>query len=325
MEKGFYDFGTMNYIRINSTMPDREQQEILDDMKRRCDEIDDLLSAFKQKSDIGRINMNAGTGAVSVNPVTMRLLERALYFAKMTDGAFDPTIRPAVDMWKIGSALQRIPSDQECMEAAELVDYKCLHLDCENHTAELEKKGQSLDLGGIAKGFAGDVIKEELLYRNVKSALINFGGTILTIGTKPDGSDWKAGIQNPVSERGRIAGSIILNDGALVTSGVNERFFIHDGKRFHHLLNPHTCRPAQSGVLSVTAAGECAEDLDAVTTALFVTGADNGIKMADGLGVEALFIKEDGNIIATKEFADGKYRFTINRTAEDGRRLPQRR
>lgn len=320
MEKGFYDFGTMNYIRIESRIPEREQQEILDDMKRRCDDIDDLLSAFKPDSDIGRINTNAGIAAVSINAVTLRLLERALYFAEITQGSFDPTIRPAVEMWKIGSALQRIPSEQECRSAAELVDYRCLHLNIEERTAYLEKKQQSIDLGGIAKGFAGDVIRKELIYRGVDSALINFGGTVLTIGRKSDGSDWKAGIQDPVSVRGKIAGSIILNDAALVTSGVNERFFIHEGKLFHHLLDPRTCRPAESGILSVTAAGACAEDLDAVTTALFIAGAKNGISMAERLGFEVLFINDVGNITATKEFADGRFCFTINKRPENSGR-----
>lgn len=312
MDRGFYDFGTMNYIKIADGIPERQQAAVLDDMKRRCDDIDDLLSAFKPDSDIGRINANAGKGPVRISDITFHLLERSLYFAENTDGLFDPTIRPAVEIWKVGSALERVPSDEECSSISALVDHRRLKLDSTGHTAFLEKEGQSLDLGGIAKGFAGDVIKKELEYRGVTSALINFGGTILTIGTKADGSSWKAGIQNPVTERGQIAGFIVLNDAALVTSGVNERYFIKNGIRFHHLLDPRTCRPAGSGVLSVTAAGGCAMDLDAVTTALFVAGAEKGIELAGKLGFEVLYICEDGRILATKEFADGRYRFTIN-------------
>jgi thiamine biosynthesis lipoprotein len=323
METGFYAFGTANFIRIEDNMREDEQRMILSDMSRRCDELDDMLSVFKPESDISRINENAGIGPVKISSMTYKILERALYYAEQTDGAFDPTIRPAVELWKIGKAGEHVPSAAECADVSGLVNYRGLHLDVRGQTAFLEMKGQKLDLGGIAKGAAGDEIKAELKYRGVRSAILNFGGTILTIGQKADGRDWKVGIQNPVSDRGRMAGSVTLNDDALVTSGVNERYFIKNGKRFHHLLDPETCMPAESGVLSVTAAGGCAMDLDALTTALFVKGAEKGIELVTELnkngasvgqdsGLEALYINDGGSIVATRGFADMRYRFTMN-------------
>ncbi len=314
METGFYGFGTANYIRIEDEMPKAEQKEILAGMCRRCDKLDDLLSAFKPESDIGKINANAGVHPVEIDGTTYRVLERALYFAELTDGAFDPTVFPAVELWKIGKAGGHIPTAEECEAAAVLVNYRGLHLNAEKQTAFLEMKGQKLDLGGIAKGYAGDEIKSEMMHCGVKSAIINFGGTILTIGRKADGSDWNVGIQNPVLERGRMAGSVTLNNDALVTSGINERYFIRNGKKYHHLLDPATCMPAESRVLSVTAAGSCAMDLDALTTALFVKGAAQGIRFISGLGstAEALYINEGGNIVATHGFAGMRYRFRMN-------------
>lgn len=318
MDRGFYAFGTMNYIRIDSMLSE-EQAELLSDMQARCDELDDLLSAFKENSDIGRINAAAGRHPVAVRDVTFRLLERALYFAEVSGGAFDPTIRPAVELWNIGNGKKSVPSEAACQEVSRLVDYTQLHLDREKQTAFLEQKGQGIDLGGIAKGYAGDAIRSELMDRGVISGLLNFGGTILTIGKKSDGSSWKAGIQNPLRERGSFFGQVTLDQDALVTSGVNERFFMKNGIRYHHLLDPRTCSTARSGVLSVTAAGSCAMDLDGITTALFVLGVREGIPLAERLGIEALYLAEDGNVISTKGFAEGKYHFHMNTGMQNGR------
>ena len=316
MEKGFYAFGTMNYIRIDSALPIKSQEFLLQDMQKRCEKLDDLLSAYKKDSDIGRINANSGKDMVPVDAVTFRLLECAKAYAEISDGAFDPTIRPAVELWKIGKKQERIPNKKECQKISSLVNYKTIRFDTAAQSVLLEQLGQALDLGGIAKGYAGDVIRNELIDNGITSGILNFGGTILTIGKKADQTDWKIGIQNPIQGRGAVIGSVILNQDALVTSGVNERFFIKNGKRYHHLIDPYTCEPARTGVLSVTAAGGHAMELDAVTTALFILGVEKGIKLARKLGVEALYICEDGQIIATKEFAKGRYQINLKKQRE---------
>ena len=314
MEKGFYAFGTMNYIRIDSVMPAKAQKLLLQNMQKKCEELDDLLSAFKSESDIGKINANAGKAKVAVDAVTFRLLKYAISYAETSNGAFDPTIRPAVELWKIGKKEERVPEKSECQRIRKLVNYKAIRFDAVSQSVLLEHSGQALDLGGIAKGYAGDVIRNELIDNGVTSGILNFGGTILTIGKKTDGADWKIGIQNPLQERGAIIGSVVLNQDALVTSGVNERFFVKNGIRYHHLIDPYTCEPACTGVLSVTAAGDCAMGLDAITTALFILGAERGIRFAREIGVEALYLCEDGNIFATKGFAKGKYQIEMKKT-----------
>ncbi|HWT27653.1 MAG TPA: FAD:protein FMN transferase [Mobilitalea sp.] len=317
MDRGFYAFGTMNFIRIDSPLPEKTQLEIIDEMQSKCDALDDLLSAFKPESEIGKINANAGVIPVSISKTTFDLLKRSLYFSEVSKGAFDITIRPAVELWNIGHKEQRVPEKMECKKIKKLVNYNLLILDEKNQTAFLKKKGQSIDLGGIAKGFAGDLIRSELMNLGVKNALINFGGTILTIGNKIDGTPWKVGIQNPTKERGISVGTILLEHDVLVTSGVNERFFIQDGIRYHHILDPRTCEPSRSNVLSVTAAGGSGMDLDGITTALFVLGMEKGVALANQLGLEALYLLETGEIIATKGFAEGKYRFEAKRPTDN--------
>lgn len=310
MEKGFYAFGTINFICIGSPMSEKAGREILDDMQAVCSELDDMLSVFKPYSEISRINAAAGKEPVPVNQTVFELLRRAKEIYKLSEGAFDITVGPAVKLWNIGHQGQRVPYEGELKRVRRLVNSNLLILDEDNCTAYLEKRGQSVDLGGIAKGYAGDVVRSRLLNKGIDSALLNFGGTILTIGKKPDGSPWRIGIQNPIKERGVSVGTIMLENSALVTSGVNERFFISRGIRYHHLLDPRTCAPARSGVLSVTAAGECAMDLDALTTALFVLGVEKGMELAAKTEIDALYLTENGCMFGTCGFVEGKYKFT---------------
>jgi len=312
MEKGFYSFGTMNFLRVETAMPEAEKKAILAEAQALCARLDDMLSAFKPDSEISRVNRSAGRAPVAVSPDVFRLLRRAKDISEASGNAFDITIRPAAALWDIGHAGQRIPSYAERLETRRLVDWRLLELDEAAQTAFLRRRGQSIDLGGIAKGYAGDAVREALEARGVDSALLNFGGTILTIGGRTDGSPWRVGIQNPLLGRGASVGSVPLTEGALVTSGVNERFFVRKGVRYHHLLDPRTCAPARSGVLSVTAAGANATDLDGYTTAFFVLGPEKGIALAERTGLDVLYLTDDGRILATKGFADGKYRFTRN-------------
>jgi thiamine biosynthesis lipoprotein len=176
-----------------------------------------------------------------------------------------------------------------------------------NSSAALRNKGQKLDLGGIAKGFAADEAKRILIENGVKSALINLGGNILTLGNKEDGSPFRIGIQNPLRQTGQFIGVLSASDRTIVTSGTNERFFVKDGIRYHHIINPHTGYPAQTGLLSVTVVCENSMYADALTTSLFVLGVEKGLKLLEQTGDEAIFIT-DGNstgngmqMIMTKE------------------------
>lgn len=298
MNKVFYAFGTQNQIYTDETISEMLINEIL----HTAYKLDDLFSVFKKESEISRINENAGIKKVKVSKVTVNLLLKAIEFSEITNGAFDITIRPAVREWSIGHDEQKIPSQKELDRLKILVNYKWLHVDSNEGTVYLEEKGQAIDLGGIAKGYAADLIKKILIEEGVQSGMLNFGGTIATIGTKPDGTAWRVGIQNPLAQRGQSIGTVELNHGTMVTSAVNERFFVKDGVLYHHLIDPKTLKPADSGVLGVTASGTCARDLDALTTAFFIMGVNKGIELANNLGIEALFLLSNGTMYATKGF-----------------------
>lgn len=311
MEKGFYAFGTMNYIRIDEPIETDLQNELINEVENLCNNLDDTFSIFKPDSEISLINKNAGIKAVKVSDETFMLLERAKFFSKKSNGAFDITISPIVKLWGFGEKEYKIPDQKTIIANKRLVNYKQLILNKNNHTVFLKRKGQSIDLGGIAKGYAVDVISNLLVTKGVTSGLLNFGGTISAIGRKTDGSLWKIGVQNPLDKRGISVGKVLLRDDILVTSGVNERFFVKNGIRYHHIINPKTCEPSQSKVLSVTAAGGCGMDLDGITTAMFVLGQVKGIKLAKKLGFEVLYLMDNGEIVATEGFANGKYKFTF--------------
>ena len=312
MEKSFYAFGTMNTIRIDDELADNNAyEEHLNQIVKKALSLDDLLSVFKPKSEISILNQNAGKKAVTVSETTMNLLMRSLYYAEISNGAFDITIRPAVKLWGIGQKEQQIPSDLELMKIESLINYKHLELDPISSTAYLKKEGQSVDLGAIAKGYATDFVKNELLLLGVKHGLLNFGGTIFTIGKKREDVPWKIGIQNPIDKRGESIGFLELENKAMVTSAVNERYFIKNGIFYHHILDPVTLKPAKSGVLGVSAVGDCAMDLDAITTALFVLGMEKGIVLANKLDLSVLYLLDNGTVYATKGFTDGTFQFRL--------------
>jgi thiamine biosynthesis lipoprotein len=167
----------------------------------------------------------------------------------------------------------------------------------------LKKTGQSLDLGGIAKGYAADEVRHILTKNGVKSAMINLGGNIVAIGRRPDGKPWQIGIQNPLQPTGIYLGVISAEDKTVVTSGCNERFFMKDGVRYHHIIDPRTGKPAQSGLLSVTAVCKNSAEADALTTALFILGQEKGLKLLKKFKAEAIFVKEDLSVFATPGLA----------------------
>lgn len=306
MKKDFYAFGTQNQIYTEETI----SEKFMDQLIKTAYELDDRLSVFKQESDVTRINRNAGIKKVEVNKKTIDLLSKALSYSKQSDGAFDITIRPAVRAWSIGQKEQKVPEDKELKKLKELVNYQLIHINERNRTVFLEKEGQAIDLGGIAKGHAADRIKQMLVEEGISSGMLNFGGSISTIGKKKDGTSWRVGIQNPLAERGVSIGSVTLNDQSMVTSAINERFFIEEGILHHHLLDPTTLRPSESGVFGVTAIGESATDLDALTTALFVMGVKKGIAMLNQMKINAVFLLQDGGMYATNGFTQKSINFT---------------
>lgn len=257
----------------------------------RLREIEARMSANRDGTEIAAVNGAAGRSPVRVSPDTFFVVKKALEYARISNGAFDPSIGPIVKLWNIGLEGQRVPEDREIRDALPLVDWKSVVLDERASTVFLPRTGMRLDLGAIAKGYAADEAARILGERRVKAAIVDLGGNILVYGKKPDGSLWRVGVQNPFDDRGTYLGIMSMGAGTVVTSGIYERFFEQDGKRYHHILDTRTGRPVDSDIVSVTVIAPSSIDADGLSTTLFALGRERGLDLVRTLpGVEAVYV-----------------------------------
>lgn len=271
-----------------------------DEMRR----IEAMTSRFVPTSDVSRVNQAAGLDPVQVSDETFMLLEKARECSELSGGAFDVTVGPIVDAWGFGTGSPRVPDPAVLAKAQSLVDFRAMELDPVQKTARLAAPGMSIDLGGIAKGYAADRAAAVLRERGVKHALIDAGGNIVAVGTRPDGSPWHIGIRDPrgSSPTDTIGPVVKVEDEAVVTSGDYERFFIEDGHRYHHIFDPKTGRPADRAQ-SATIIASNSLDADMLSTAVFVLGPVEGPKILTGLdGVSAMVVGPDGHLTFSPGF-----------------------
>lgn len=270
------------------------EQDVVDDALAKCADYERLLSKTVEGSDVWRINHAQGA-PVRVDEHTRAVLETALAVSAASGGAFDATIAPASALWDFQVEAPAPPDAKELAEAAALTDYTKLKLDGDTVTLPA---GMQIDLGGIAKGYIADEIAEYCRARGVKSGILNFGGNVVVIGTKPDGSDWRVGVQDPEQPTGEPLFALPAADGSVVTSGNYERYFILDGVRYHHILDPETGWPVQNGLSSVTILTHSSMLADAYSTACYVLGLEKGMALIEATpDVEAAFITADKEII----------------------------
>jgi thiamine biosynthesis lipoprotein len=313
-------FGTVCVVRLQQDGKDGVYNRIF----ARLREIDGIFSVNRAGTVFDNINRMAGVSPVEAPEEALKVLERALFFAEMSDGAFDPTIGPLVKLWGIGFEGARVPDSGEIEAALSLVNWRDVVIDRENGTVFLKRPGMALDLGGIVKGYAADEALAIVIDEGVTGALVDLGGNIAVYGEKVGGGrTWRIGVQNPLAGRGEFTGIIEMEDGAAVTSGNYERFFEQDGARYHHILSTATGYPAESGVISVTvslarrgaqgADGWAATDADALSTTLFVLGLEAGLSFISGIeGAGAVFILPDGSARVTENL---RPRFTLRSAA----------
>ena len=268
---------------------------------KRLKEIEQVFSVRIAASTISQVNQAAGIAAVAVPEEVLLVLQQALDIAKKTGGAFDPTIGPLVDLWDIGGDNSQVPSQEAIDHARSLVDYRLVELNLEQGTVYLPKQGMALDLGGIAKGYAASKVAEKLKSDGADAMALNAGGNIVTIGLKPGNEQWITGIKNPNgTEANSLICRVTLGETSLVTSGNYERYFLSDGKIYHHIIDPETRMPAEhfASVSVFTPNGGLA---DALSTALFCMSYEEGLALIEEIdGVEALWVCHDGTIKMTK-------------------------
>ena len=253
----------------------------------------------------GYIHDSSGQ-TVTVDWKTAELLSYALDMAEETNGALEPTIYPVLTAWGFTTGKNRVPAETELAELLEKVGYDKVELN--NDQIQMEPGGM-IDLGAVGKGYAGDEAAQILRERGITAALLDIGGNIQAIGTKPDGSDWRVGLKDPFS--GGVLGIIQVSDVAVVTSGNYERFFIgEDGKVYGHIIDPATGHPVENGIASVSVIASEGKLCDALSTALFVMGLENAQDYwRQHRNYEMILIMEDGDIYLTEGIRDS---FSLN-------------
>lgn len=282
-----------------------QAEEALSAAKEEAVRLEGLLSRFIPSSEICRINQSAGRRQVKISAETYGVLSKAAEFSDLSQGCFDITIGPLVDLWRSARTDLNAPAVTKIQKMLSLINYKDLVLNSSEQSAFLNKKGQSIDLGGIGKGYAADKILEVIKSYGITSAFTNFGGNVAVIGLKPDGSPWRVGIQHPRQEN-KLIGALKVTDMSVVTSGDYQRFFNgKDGKRYHHILNPATGHPSDSGLISVTIVSENSMTADALSTMLFILGLKRGSEILKTFQkTEAVLIDKDLQVYITKGLQD---------------------
>lgn len=265
----------------------------------RLHELEGELTVNKDGSQIDAVNAAAGLHPVKVGPDAIAILKKGLRYAELSNGAFDPSVGPLVKLWGIGSDHARLPAKSEIAAAQKLVGWKDIALDEAASTVFLKRAGMGLDLGSATKGYAADQVAAILKAAGVTSAIIDLGGNILVIGSKPGSAEWRIGLQDPSGERGSYIGVARLTDKTMVTSGIYERFFEKDGVRYHHILDTTTGYPVRNGLTSVTVITPKSFDADGVTTMLFALGQKRGMELAKQLDIDVIMLDENHRVYLT--------------------------
>jgi thiamine biosynthesis lipoprotein len=260
-----------------------------------------------QTSEAWAVNANAGVKAVPVSQDSFDIATLAVELAQLSGGAFDPSIGPVSLLWDIESENPHIPTAAELAKALPLVNWHDIKLDTAQRSIFLAKPGMRLDFGGVAKGYAALEAAKICRAAGVTSALLNMGdSTIFALGSKPTGKKWRIGIQNPVQtdadgtlvNRGKMLGVVSVADAVVESSGTYERFFVRDGKTYHHIMNPRTGYPVDNGLVQVTLiVPATTRYADGLSTTVFVLGPEKGMKLVESMdGVAAILVSSDRKV-----------------------------
>ena len=272
---------------------------LLDEAETLIGSLEDQVSVTDEHSDIYAID-HTGSGSLSGNAA--ELMAQALELCRRTGGALDISVYPIVQAWGFTTGSYQVPDEETIQSLLPLVDYTQIQYDAATGVVTLPE-GMEIDLGSVAKGYAGQLAAQILRNSGVESALLNLGGNVQTVGAKPDGSPWQIGIKDPQGEDAMMVLSV--EDQAVVTSGGYERYFEQDGQTYWHIMDPSTGHPADSGLLSVTIVGDEGVVCDGLSTALFVMGLEKAADLwAQSGDFEAVFVTASGEVYITEGLRD---------------------
>ena len=317
---------SISSIKLNTavqiTIYDSQDKALLDDCLALCDKYELVFSRTNEKSELYKLNHRKDTsdkdpnadGQTTPYPVSgtadtwhisedlAALLSEGLDITRESDGAFDIAIAPLTSLWDFTAEDPKVPDDAAIQKALPLCRSDGVTIDGQDIT--LPSDDIQFDVGAIAKGYIADRLKDLLVKKGVKSAIINLGGNVLCIGSKPDGTPFKVGIQKPFADRNETEAVMDITGKSVVSSGIYERCFKQNGKLYHHILNPKTGYPYDNSLVSVTIISDQSVDGDALSTTCFALGLEDGLKFAEKKGVQAVFITEDYELHYTDGFQD---------------------
>lgn len=267
-------------------------REVLDHCEELCNRYEHLFSRTLEDSEISKINASAGQ-PVTVSDETAELIRLGLEYGDISHGYFDITIASASELWNFTDNEEKeLPDPETLAEAVTHIDYH--NVKVEGNTVTLTDPMAKIDLGGIAKGYIADCLKEYLESEGVEHALINLGGNMLAVGERYDGTPFRVGLQKPFEPDGTTIAVLDVNDQSVVTSGNYERYFEKDGIIYHHILDPSTGYPVQNNLYQVTIISDSSVDGDALSTTCYALGLEKGMELIRNLDdVEAVFVTDD--------------------------------
>ncbi|WP_368645611.1 FAD:protein FMN transferase [Alkalibacterium putridalgicola] len=298
IERTEFLLGTVANIKVFN----EGEEEALDLAFEKVTELDEWFAKEKEDSQISEVNRQAGIKPVKVSEEVFHVMERALYYAEVSDGKFDPTIGAMTSLWNIGQEDAAVPEEEKLENVLDVVDYNLVELNEEEQTIYLEEKGMELDLGAIAKGYITDEAARILVEEGVNTAIVDLGGDIVVVGnsTRGESEPWRVGIQDPFDDRGDIMGMVELVDSAIVTSGIYERNFEEDGKSYHHILNPETGYPFENNISGISIISDNAMDGDAIATAAFAMGVEEGLDYINEMpDVDVIYVTKDKKVFTS--------------------------
>ena len=318
---------SISSIKLNTaiqiTIYDSQDKSLLDDCLALCDRYELIFSRTNENSELYKLNhrisdsvvsnqtietqttpyqVNGTTNTWHISEYLAALLSQGLSITRESDGAFDIAIAPLTSLWDFTAEDPKVPDDADIQKVLPLCSSDGVTIDGQDIT--LPSDDIQFDVGAIAKGYIADRLKDFLVKKGVNSAIINLGGNILCIGSKPDGTPFKVGIQKPFADRNETEAVMDITGKSVVSSGIYERCFKQNGKLYHHILNPKTGYPYDNSLISVTIISDQSVDGDALSTTCFALGLEDGLKFAEKKGVQAVFITEDYELHYTDGFQD---------------------
>lgn len=291
---------------VQQTVYGDRREEAASEAANAVQRLENQISWRIEGSDIARLNEAAGTDWIAIDPQTAELLAQALDVAERSNGAYDPTILPVSSLWDFGGENQHLPEAEQIEEYRSYVGYQNLRVDEQASEASLKIHGAAIDLGGIGKGAACDAAVQMYQESGAEAGIVAVGGSIGLYGEKPDGSLWRLGVRDPNSgdDRAEAMGLLDLASGFVSTSGSYEKTFTENGKTYHHLLDPKTGYPAESGLVSVTVVAKSGALSDALATAVFVLGEEQGMALLEEYGAGGVLISQDNRVLVSDSLKD---------------------